>query len=266
MIYKTHNYEIFKKHKHNWDINFCNVERKVESLMKSNNLKNHPIFVNKKMEVLDGQHRLEAAKLLNLEVYFTIKEDAGQYGEKGYEYYINNYSNEVNEQDDLKDIILLNNNQTLWDAKDYLTAFINNGNINYIKFNDFMKNNLLDIPTMMALFACTGDANRKFREGLFTFPDNIKILFIEKALFNIRKIQNILNNSNLSKDANYYKRYKFVQGLIKISKAESFSWDILINKIQENISKIHICHTIGDYANMFMDIYNYGARKHKIAL
>lgn len=266
MIYKTKNYQIFKKHKNNRNINNLHVIDLIESIKKVNNLKHNPLFVNKKMEILDGQHRLEAAKALNLDIYLTIKGDTGIYGENSFQYYVANNANDPEDPTDLRDIIELNNNNKYWDINNFLQTFIDSGNINYIKFKEFMQNNGIDMATMLILFACTGKAYQKFKDGDFTFPEGPKVLSIEKALSNIRIIQNILFSSNLTKDNGYYKRFKFVQGLIKVSKLENFIWETLIKKIKENLSTVHICHTVGDYAQLFVDIYNYQAKKHKIAL
>lgn len=66
---KTKNYSLFKKYAKNRDIDGRHVEKLIASIKTANLLDCEPILVNEKMEVIDGQHRLEAAKSLNLDIY-----------------------------------------------------------------------------------------------------------------------------------------------------------------------------------------------------
>ena len=97
----TRNYELFKKHPSNTPINETIVNKLVSSIEQKNMLMLKPILVNEKMEVLDGQHRLEAAKKLSLPVYYIVQKDA---------------------QD--MDMVLLNANQRTWKLADYHNFFV----------------------------------------------------------------------------------------------------------------------------------------------
>lgn len=71
--YKTNDYSIFKSIMGNRTINLKNVNNIINNI-KKNGLLPTVIIVNEKMEVIDGQHRLQALKELNLPVYYQIKE------------------------------------------------------------------------------------------------------------------------------------------------------------------------------------------------
>lgn len=73
-IQRTSDYSLFKIVNFNRDKNKNHVAEMKKKLQEENLLHVHPILVNSKMEVVDGQHRLEAAKELGLEVFY-IKED-----------------------------------------------------------------------------------------------------------------------------------------------------------------------------------------------
>src|ERR1700742_2697053 len=96
MIKSTNDYTIFKKSPSNRDIEDPHVRSIMASISIKDMLHLRPILVNSNMEVLDGQHRLEAARRLNAKIYYQIEtksEDA--------------------------DIILLNAHQKNWKTECY---------------------------------------------------------------------------------------------------------------------------------------------------
>lgn len=69
-ILKTKDYSIFKTVNFNRDKNKKHIKNVIKIIQKENLLHLHPILVNNSMEVIDGQHRLEAAKELGLEIFY----------------------------------------------------------------------------------------------------------------------------------------------------------------------------------------------------
>jgi hypothetical protein len=80
-LLKTSDHGIFKKCPTNRPIDPTNLRHIKASLMINNMLEFRPIMVNKNMEVIDGQHRLEAAKELGLEVFYQINESTHSEGD-----------------------------------------------------------------------------------------------------------------------------------------------------------------------------------------
>src|SRR5215469_12497290 len=70
VILKTSDLSIFKNVSFNRDKNKKHIQDVVKIIKKENLLHLHPILVNNEMEVIDGQHRLEAAKDLGLEIFY----------------------------------------------------------------------------------------------------------------------------------------------------------------------------------------------------
>jgi len=76
MIRKTTNYEIFTFREDNREkIDKKHLARLVESIKSRNLLELRPIMVNEKLEIVDGQHRLLAAKQLGYEIYYQKEEN-----------------------------------------------------------------------------------------------------------------------------------------------------------------------------------------------
>lgn len=69
-ILKTKDYSIFKSVNFNRDKNKKHIQDVIKIIKKENLLHLHPILVNNSLEIIDGQHRLEAAKELGLEIFY----------------------------------------------------------------------------------------------------------------------------------------------------------------------------------------------------
>jgi hypothetical protein len=95
-IQKTLDYSIFKKEKRNRPISQANVEKLMYSLLENNLMESKPVLVSKEMIVIDGQHRLAAAKALNMPIYYCVIE-----------------------HDHMEAIQLLNSAQKQWTAEDF---------------------------------------------------------------------------------------------------------------------------------------------------
>src|SRR5258708_34537164 len=105
---KTRNYEMFKYLDANRDksngLSLSHIRRLKQSIMDRNMLELRPICVTENMEVIDGQHRLEVAKQLGVDIYYVVKKDFKP-----------------------KDLIDLNVAKT-WSASDYLNFYCKEGN------------------------------------------------------------------------------------------------------------------------------------------
>ena len=101
----TTNYSIFKKLKGNRPLRQTNVSKLVKSIQKNNLLHARPILVDQNMQIVDGQHRLEAAKILKEPVYYMIVNDLDKY-----------------------DMIDLNRNQANWTVGNMIDFYALDGN------------------------------------------------------------------------------------------------------------------------------------------
>ena len=72
-IYKTTDYSLFKYLKGNRAITELHVRRLVESI-KEKDLQ-VPIIVDEKMNVVEGQHRLEAYKIVGRPILYIVKDN-----------------------------------------------------------------------------------------------------------------------------------------------------------------------------------------------
>ena len=108
-IYHTYDLDQFKDLTGNRVVNVPNVKRIVSSVS-DNGLLMTVVVVNENMEVIDGQHRIDAAKEHGLGVYYSI---------------VNGYG--------LQEVQALNAVGKKWSQKDVLYSYCTLGNDNYIR-------------------------------------------------------------------------------------------------------------------------------------
>lgn len=111
----TDDYKIFRRIKGNRQLSKSHIKNLVKVFEKDKNvLAYDPVLVNEELEVIDGQHRVEAAKLAKAPVYYIIY--------KGLK---------------LKDVQALNSNTKPWTPMDYAVSYSENGDVNYQLYIDF---------------------------------------------------------------------------------------------------------------------------------
>lgn len=111
----TEDYKIFKKIDSNRDINKGHLKKLISSIKTKNLLYLFPVIINKMMEVVDGQHRIEAAKSLGIPIYYIIDNDIT----KG-------------------DIAMMNSNRKSWSLKDYIEFYAKEGNKDMTALRDLL--------------------------------------------------------------------------------------------------------------------------------
>jgi len=112
-VYKTYNYDLFKIMEDNRDLNDLHVKRLVQSFQEQHLV--CPIIVNEKLQVIDGQHRLQASKETGVPVYYMM---IAGYG--------------------IKQVQILNTNQKDWNQMDFLHMWCAKGKPAYLEVQKFM--------------------------------------------------------------------------------------------------------------------------------
>lgn len=155
-VHMTKDYGEFKNLFANRNINKRHVNELITSFQDRPNLvPTRPILVNEKMEVIDGQHRLEACKILGLPVYYTIAADLN-----------------------IKDAQLMNALQRGWSVLDYARSFASSGNSNYRRFLELHEEYPISVSILMSY--CIGreqsNTGKLFRKGEFKVMKSEELL------------------------------------------------------------------------------------------
>lgn len=147
-IMSTHNYGKFIIRNWNRSIKKSNLKRIDKSVQKDGWLK-HPIMVNEKMEIIDGQHRYIYAKEHNLPVYYII----------------------VPGLDDT-DCVTMNNARISWTLTDYVKYYAEKGSQDYILLQGLLDKYAFMSPSGIADIVQgsvrSGGVNTKLKSGNFT--------------------------------------------------------------------------------------------------
>jgi len=243
MTKQTENYEIFKKHSQNREINERVVLRLMNSIKTRNLLEYRPLLVNKKMEVIDGQHRLEAAKRLCIPIYYTVEEEI-----------------------DIHDMITLNQTASLWNLEDYLNYYCQSGSEEYQKLKKFMDTYNLSIDLTISILGRPGGGkgcgrfSQRFKAGVYQFPSSgeeehsLKILNQSKILleYTLPKIEGRVK---------FLEGPKFRRALYIFLSIRVVDFDIFMGKLAMRLDLLRPCVSIKEFLRVLKMIYNYRNRE-----
>lgn len=242
-VYETNDYSLFKIIKGNRDLNEVNLSRLKESFA----LKylTSIVVVNENYEIIDGQHRFKAAKELGLPIRFIICDGYG-----------------------LDEVQILNQNGTDWKKKDYLKAWCDLGNQEYIKLNQFMqKYPLLNLNSAECLLTNKVNGSNHSGKGAKIDGKNVgrelafknggfKVADYKKACENADKILTFRNCG-----FQHFNDLKFVKAMVTLFQKNVYDHDLMLKKIQLQPNSLKKCVKAKDYQILLEEIYNYRNQK-----
>ena len=230
---QTSEYSKFNMLDYNRDINRTQIEKLKDSYTKHGYLTSHPIVVDEKMAIIDGQHRFIACKEMGLPIVYEIIDD----------------SNNM--------IIDLNTTQKKWTLEDYINYYARRyNNKNYLKLQKICYETNLRANTVMTLIkGCScGNISKEIKSGNLKIKDSDEIEITTK----LKTIKSI---------ADYLKvkcTVRFIEAALQISKIENFKYKKLISQAEKYPTLAYNCITRDDYVSMLRNIYNYNQRTGKI--
>jgi len=151
-IHKTSDLNQFKLLKANRTINEDHVKSLARSLEENNLLAVNPIIVDDNLQVIDGQHRLAAAKRLGIPVYYVVIR-----------------ADELKSEDAIRK---LNAYQRTWTFVDFAKSWANKGKEDYKVLIAFSEGSGMTYPLAAALLGGNSGKQRTlFRRGDFKARD-----------------------------------------------------------------------------------------------
>ena len=232
----TQNLGMFKLHNVNREVDSPRVKRITES-MKKDGLKLVPIIVTSNYVVVDGQHRLTAAKEAGKGIYFIVDNT------------IPNTTKGIFEA-----ARKFNQNMKEWGKKDYIHGFSEQGNKSYKTLEEFSKEfPMFSLTERIMLLQNSGTRHcdkQEFSEGKFIVGD----MTIAKEWAN-----NLLQLKPYFEKG--YNKSNFVRAILTIAeKKKGFKFEEFIHKVKLRPGSIHLCGDKRAYSVMIEDIYNYRRR------
>jgi hypothetical protein len=249
-VNSTTDYAKFKTLQGNRNVNKVHVKRLENSFNESYLLS--PIVINEKFEIIDGQHRFQAARNLNLPINYIV---------------CNNYS--------LKEVQLLNTNSKTWKKEDYLNAYCDLQYPEYLKFRSFMKK-FPEFGILSCEFILTNSAKGASKQGTlsrFLSLPNEKGTFKQNYFQNgelvIPNLQKSIDNAErIMMIKPYYEGFNrsiFVSAMIGVFKIEYYSHAKFMEKLANNPGFLQHCANVRQYKDLIEEIYNYRSRE-KVSL
>ena len=233
-VYSTTEYSKFKKLRGNRAINELHVRRLVEAI-KEKDLQ-IPIIVDQDMNVLDGQHRLDAYKIVGNPIFYIVKDRFV-----------------------LQDVRNVNSVARKWTLTEYLMSYCKLGKKDYQLLEWFHRTYEFGIAECFAMLNGKGYTNvailKEFRKGDFVIDD------LEQGKTWARNI------NACGEYFQYYKKGTFIKAMLHAMKHKDFKWSIFYKRLCNNSSKLKNQGSRNDFIVNIERIYNHGtANKHKIRL
>lgn len=234
MMQKTEDLTIFKEHPSNRKIDPINLKNIIKSLQSKNMLELRPITVNKKMQVIDGQHRLEAAKALGIPMFYVVDKES-----------------------ELEDIVRLNNSQKSWILEDYVNYHASDGVKFFVDIVNLAKKLDITINHLVRYLGISGGSSwKKMKDGSYEFDLEKTGKELQEKLAFIDGILKFIEEKTIG-NKKYLKSMAITKGLLTLMNSSMFNADIFFKKVELCITRIHICRTVEEYYQMFKGVYNF---------
>jgi hypothetical protein len=246
-VYKTHDLSIFTQIDGNRVPSLPHIKRLSDSI-RVYGMKCNPILVNDKMQVIDGQHRLLAAKEAGSFVYYIIAD--------GYT---------------LNEVHTLNLNQKNWTKKDYMQGYSDMGIESYMKLKLFVdKNEDYSFTDCIALCQTSGRGSSRSLTGQVNgnkLDGNAQIF--EHGTWKTGDMdlaQEMASKTRMIKTYySGYNRSSFVTTMISLLNNPNFDFNEFMHKLRLQPTAMVDCANREQYKTLIEDIYNYKSRN-KISL
>jgi hypothetical protein len=221
-IYQTTNYDQFTYINSNRPVDEKHVRKLMRKIEKEGNLTaEHPIEVNQDLEVMDGQHRLEALKRLGQPVYFVVR-------------------NGLN----IENIASLNTGGKNWDWMDFARHWAKRGNKNYALFLQAAETE----PRYSVLYPYLTGAPSRGRNGRAGFDSGeLVITEFEQRMQLLEQYHELVNASAVSSR-------DFATACLRFMRNPNYNHKQMLVNVALYGQALHDCYSIADYLEALEDI------------
>lgn len=232
-MYRTRDYNSFKILNYNRKVD----EDRVEGLMKS--IKEHgfllPILVSSDMQIADGQHRLAAARRLNVPVSY-IKYDINC---------------------DMLPILIskLNSLSKNWKLSDYYMMWQELGKEHYRWMANVLVNYDITFEELYKFFS--GSIYKiadKFKDGTLIFTESQK----KKIVATIENFNSIVNYSDVFRGEGFGKIFRLA--VVDVVKHPDYDNERMLRKLRADAGRLLGCVNRIDFVQQLEYVYNHGER------
>lgn len=224
-VYGTKNYDQFKTVVGNRPVNIKHVNELIKEIARENLLEDFPGFVSRDGYMLDGQHRLKAAKANNLEYFFRVSLKLAKEHQIGF----------------------INSTQKKWQLDDFVHFYAENGNEQYQFIEELAKENGLTSARVID-FITSGGLKRGAKQGrLYGFRSLEEKQALSEALAAYVALKPIFAYD-------VWSHYKFMRAMKKL--LEKVSVAEIVTQIEKYPKDFEYKRTTNEYLRQFEEIFN----------
>lgn len=238
IVNSTKNYDMFKTLLGNRIFNPNLLIELKKSFKRKNLFPYRPILVNEKMEVIDGQHRLNIAKELKIPVYYNILPGGN-----------------------LEDVRLLNSGMRRWSYRNYLESYVDLKVESYQVLANFIKKyqlpisiSVLILEDMEDTISADGNLINRFKDGEFQVKD------LEKA----EEFANTLNHIGMYMEGVFWRTRDFIAAYAFLY--NNVDVEVFIRNLATSEFKLRRRPNVNEYLRDFSEIFNWKKRTNSIDL
>lgn len=226
-IQTTQDYSLFRRIKGNRQVSKPHVNRLLEAIKNDpQTITFNPIIVNNEMEIIDGQHRFEAIKNVELPVHYIQVDDLG-----------------------LDTVQKLNSISKMWSPMDYARSFAENGSEDYRIYIDFKTKFKFNHDVLMKYLSLdkpmTGSL---FKQGKFIVPNVARSFELATYLQDLEQFYDRITYRNAA------------NGFYIIASSPNYDHKRMYRQMKNYGSIVNEQPLANDYAREFERIYNYKQR------
>ena len=225
---QTSNYSLFALDSTNRSVE--NIAKIKASLQKFGFLPSHPLHVvrrDRKLVVIDGQHRLVASKTLGIPVYYVVCQDS-----------------EIS-------IPQINSAQRAWSGIDYVKSFSAQGNQDYRTLSDFIQETGIPLTVASALLSGetkSGGQCSKVKLGTFRVKTLDLAYVVAKIII------------AASRHVRWSRNSLFIDALSRCARLPEFDANHFVKKMDAMPGNLRLQPTRADFLEMIEGVYNYKSR------
>lgn len=224
-VRNTTNYSQFRGLVGNRRVRDAHVKKLVASIERNNLLEANPIMVNGHMEVIDGQHRLEAAKRLGLPIFYCVIGDVG-----------------------IETVMDLQTSKK-WQIKDVIERWCIAGNENYLVLRDFCEDYGFSVSLAKHLLSDSSyksGATDGFIEGKFQVTKLNEALKFADKYAEIRKLIK----------QRFADSREFVLAFKDLMRSKNYNHARMLSKLEHSAHVLEIRDSKTDYMRDLEALYN----------
>ncbi|MBR2684412.1 MAG: ParB N-terminal domain-containing protein [Atopobiaceae bacterium] len=234
VIHKTSDYSVFRRMEGNREVTARrakNIRKSIEEI----GLVPAPIVVNERMEVIDGQGRLEAIKQLGLPAFFIIVKGLG-----------------------LDECVAMNVNSTPWTVKDYIESYAEIGKPDYVRLKMLMDS--YDLPINVVICAATGlmaTVSANVTKGKIKLDEQF-YWDVDKMLAYVERFVKVMKANHISN------RSPVLSALCFCYQCEDVDNERMFNAFERHCHKLNSGSKITEVLDVLTEIYNFGRRNNRV--